>query len=433
MSDSSETNLVYKDKNGSNLHIMNNDQTSSTTMHFGHLANMDKAQNIIDEKPVKAQDSDVDSDLYKESNSSSDSDSSSETEKKSHNSHKSSEPDHTKIDFGSKPNPPLYQSSFQQPSVSGFTQPPKPTQQHTTTSDNNYTQPDIQKPISHIELKKRKIEMLRKLAEIKDKGYDLSKEYNINSDLEEMEIEHELLKSFATKKEAVTLSKSFLKSAVGILEFLNDKYDPFSFELGGWSKQVVYDCEEHKYDDVIGEIYDKYRGSGKAMEPELRLSLLLIISAGSYHTTKSKLKPKNDEDIIGISSMATNFGSKMLSGQNKSRFKTSDEIRIEQLKMQQREKERQLSSQRQELSMKHQNAEIPKNPYDSTLTPSVEISGPKNVGPILDKLKAQYKKPVTNNESDSDRKISENLSEASSKSSKRGRPKKKATTLNLNI
>jgi hypothetical protein len=169
------------------------------------------------------------------------------------------------------------------------------------------------------------------------------------------------------------------------------------------------------------------------MEPELRLSLLLIISAGSYHTTKSKLKPKNDEDIIGISSMATNFGSKMLSGQNKSRFKTSDEIRIEQLKMQQREKERQLSSQRQELSMKHQNVEIPKNPYDSMLTPSVEISGPKNVGPILDKLKAQYKKPVTNNESDSDRKISENLSEASSKSSKRGRPKKKATTLNLNI
>lgn len=46
----------------------------------------------------------------------------------------------------------------------------------------------------------RKIELLRKLGEIKIKGFSLTKDYDINSSIEEMEYEYELLKSYIDRK-----------------------------------------------------------------------------------------------------------------------------------------------------------------------------------------------------------------------------------------
>jgi len=416
MSDSSETNVIYKDKNGSNLHIMNKEESTSTTMHFNMIANPDKSKNIVHEKPEEDSES-IDSDMYgnkdeKSSESSKSSETSSSSKSKSSSSTKSkTQSVITKIEF----NKPNVMPTINQPNFSGFTQP-----QHPPVSEIN---PTI-KQLSPLEMKKRKIELLRSLAEIKEKGYELSKEYNINSSLEEMETEVELLRSFANKSQAINLGKGFLINTVGFFEFMNEKYDPFSFELKDWSKQVAYDCSEHEYDEVLGEIYEKYKGSGKGIEPEFRLALLLGMSAASYHVTRSKLKPKNNDENNHLTSMVTKMGNKVLNSSSGSRFKTPDEIKIEQLKLQQKEKERQLKLQQQELMMKQQQISQTFN------KPNIEIKGPKNVNEILKKLNDTYK-PVQN-DTDSERKISENLTD-SSKSSKKGRPKKKNSTLNLNL
>ena len=87
------------------------------------------------------------------------------------------------------------------------------------------------KELTPQEMRLKKIEMLRKLCEIKTKGFALSKEYDFNSSLEEMEYEFDLLKSFADKRNGVKIFKGGLLQAVSVIEFLNDKYDPFDFHL----------------------------------------------------------------------------------------------------------------------------------------------------------------------------------------------------------
>ena len=55
----------------------------------------------------------------------------------------------------------------------------------------------------------KKIEMLRKLCDLKTKGYKLSKEYDFNSSIEEMEYEYALLKSFVDKRNGVKIAVGF--------------------------------------------------------------------------------------------------------------------------------------------------------------------------------------------------------------------------------
>ena len=81
------------------------------------------------------------------------------------------------------------------------------------------------------EIKMKKIELLRRLSEIKTKGYKLSKEYDFNSSIDEMQYEYDLLKSFAEKRNGIKLYKNILLNVTSAVEFLNDKYDPFEFHL----------------------------------------------------------------------------------------------------------------------------------------------------------------------------------------------------------
>ena len=69
-----------------------------------------------------------------------------------------------------------------------------------------------------------------------------------------MEYEYELLKSFANKRNGVKLYKNILLNVVSGVEFLNDKYDPFDFQLTGWSEHMSVEVDS--YDEVIEEIYE---------------------------------------------------------------------------------------------------------------------------------------------------------------------------------
>ena len=118
------------------------------------------------------------------------------------------------------------------------------------------------------EVKMRKIELLRKLSEIKSKGYNLSKSYDFNSSIEEMEYEYDLLRSFASKRNGVKLYKNILLNVTSVIEFLNDTYDPFNFKLSGWSEHLSVEVDS--YDEVLEELYEKYKGKGKGMPPEIK-------------------------------------------------------------------------------------------------------------------------------------------------------------------
>ena len=137
------------------------------------------------------------------------------------------------------------------------------------------------------QLRMKKIELLRKLCDLKTKGYKLSKEYDFNSSIEEMEYEFDLLKSFADRRNGIKLYKSTIINVTNLVEFFNDKYDPFGAQLNGWSEHMSVEVDS--YDDVLEELYEKYKGAGKSLPPEVKLLILIGFSASAFHFSKKHM------------------------------------------------------------------------------------------------------------------------------------------------
>ena len=81
-------------------------------------------------------------------------------------------------------------------------------------------------------------------------------------------------------------------------------------------------------DEVIEEIYEKYKGSGKKMAPELKLFMLIIASASAFHFSKSTFK-----NLPGVDKILQNnpdLIAKMMNPQKESsQFMTEQEINLE--------------------------------------------------------------------------------------------------------
>lgn len=232
------------------------------------------------------------------------------------------------------------------------------------------------KEMPYAELRMKKIELLRKLSEIKAKGFDLSKNYDFNSSIEEMEYEYELLKSFANKRNGVKLYKNILLNSVSAIEFLNDKYDPFDFKLTGWSEHMSVEVDS--YDDVIEEIYEKYKGSGKKMAPEIKLLLLIVASGSAFHFSKSTFK-----NLPGVDKVLQNnpdLIAKMMNPKKQSsQFMSQQEINLEKQKKKIIEKEKSLRRGEQVVNQVPISTPEPKPVQQN-------IKAPLNVQEILNKL-----------------------------------------------
>ena len=119
------------------------------------------------------------------------------------------------------------------------------------------------------------------------KGIQLTKKYTMDSPLAEMQGEFETIKADAEKKSSVKFQRQMMLAAVSGLEFLNGRFDPFDLKLDGWSEAVQENIDE--YDDVFGELHEKYGGKAK-MAPELKLLFMLGGSAAMLHMTNTMFK-----------------------------------------------------------------------------------------------------------------------------------------------
>jgi hypothetical protein len=144
----------------------------------------------------------------------------------------------------------------------------------------------------------KRLEVYSQLMTLKTKhGIKLSKEYTINSDYEEMEFERDYHYNQRNKVNGVNLTKSFLLNGIQAVEFLNDKFNPFKFRLNGWHDHMASNVDD--FEEVLGELYEKYKGSGKKMEPEVRIILMILFSGFTFHASQvlSKNIPGLDEAI----------------------------------------------------------------------------------------------------------------------------------------
>jgi hypothetical protein len=134
---------------------------------------------------------------------------------------------------------------------------------------------------------KEKFNYLRKLEALEKKGVRLSKQYTMESSLEEMIGEYETIKSEKERSNSVKFQGRMLMAAVTGLEFLNNRFDPFDFKLDGWSEQVNENLDD--YDEIFGELHEKYSSKAK-MAPELKLLFQLSGSAIMLHMTNTMFK-----------------------------------------------------------------------------------------------------------------------------------------------
>ena len=142
-------------------------------------------------------------------------------------------------------------------------------------------------PKSAREILKEKFEYLRKLEALERKGVTLSKKYSMESSLDEMKGEYELIKSEREKENSKKFQAKMLMAFVSGLEFLNNKFDPLDLKLDGWAEAVNENMDE--YDEVFGELHQKYSSKAK-IAPELKLLFMLGGSGLMLHMTNTMFK-----------------------------------------------------------------------------------------------------------------------------------------------
>jgi hypothetical protein len=142
-----------------------------------------------------------------------------------------------------------------------------------------------QKPMTKDELMLAKLNMLRKLGELKQCGVKLSQNYGLDSDLKMMEYEYKLHSDIRAKQNSVQWMGHMLIGIIKGGELLNDNFNPFDIKLEGLSTKVSSDM--NSYYTVLGEIYEKYNQPGKQMAPEFKLLMMITGAALSMQVNRA--------------------------------------------------------------------------------------------------------------------------------------------------
>ncbi len=142
-------------------------------------------------------------------------------------------------------------------------------------------------PMSVEEMQKKKFELLCKLERLKKKGVVVPRTYTMNSSYEEIKFEYDKLHNERLMENSVKMYRQMMISVTTGIEYLNNKVNPFDVYLDGWSDQVY--SQQHDYDEIFEELYEKYKDKG-SMPPELRLLLSLGGSALMYHLSNTMFK-----------------------------------------------------------------------------------------------------------------------------------------------
>lgn len=154
--------------------------------------------------------------------------------------------------------------------------------------NNDPIQSDAPAPqISKEEMLREKLKILRKLEALEAKGVSLSKKYNMESSLLEMQGEYELILEEKNKQNAIKFQGNMMMAVINGIEFLNNKFDPFDIKLEGWGEQINENIQD--YDEIFAELHEKYKSKAK-IAPELKLLFQLAGSGIMIHMTNSMFK-----------------------------------------------------------------------------------------------------------------------------------------------
>ena len=165
----------------------------------------------------------------------------------------------------------------------------------------------IQRENKNDDIRREKSELLFKFSKLNIKGKWSSLKLDMNSTLDDIKNEYERVKNEIQTERSVAFFKRMLLLGVQGVEMLNNKFDPVGVDLDGWSEAMGYSMENQEYDEVMAELYEKYKGRGQ-MSPEVKLIFMIISSATMF--TISKKITKMDSSNAFASFIGNLVGSK---------------------------------------------------------------------------------------------------------------------------
>jgi hypothetical protein len=136
----------------------------------------------------------------------------------------------------------------------------------------------------------RKLEMLRKFAELQRLGIKLSQTYNMNSDYEVMQREYEIHKTMRERENSTKYMQKMLLATTVCVELLNERYNPLDLKLKGLSEKIQKNMDNYNkvFVDLYGKLhYNYYPNQSSTMKPELRLMVIFFGDILIQHLTNA--------------------------------------------------------------------------------------------------------------------------------------------------
>ena len=143
---------------------------------------------------------------------------------------------------------------------------------------------------SNMRKKLLKLDLLRKMSELAEKGVMLTQNYNMDSDYKVMKYEYELHKKIREKHGTVVFLRDGCLSLIEGAETINKTgfFKKLGLELDGWSDKV--NKKSNELYEVFGDLYENYGGSKRGIPPEMKLCGILGFSAVKTHMVNRELK-----------------------------------------------------------------------------------------------------------------------------------------------
>lgn len=149
--------------------------------------------------------------------------------------------------------------------------------------------PPRPRPMTEEQIRVAKQGILHEFDRLEQKNYRLSHKFTPDSSLEEMRAEYERIKKDRTVDQSVQFQKNMLMMCVNSIEYLNNRFDPFDFDLEGWSMSISDNLDD--YEEIFERLHEKYGGTSK-MEPELQLLFSLGGSAMMFNIENKLFKKR---------------------------------------------------------------------------------------------------------------------------------------------
>ena len=271
-----------------------------------------------------------------------------------------------------------------------------------TTSPSVIPSVNINKPKTYEEIQKEKFELLCKLERLRNKGIRIPKNFNMASDYDEMKFEYDRLVYQRKLSNSVKMQRQVLVTVCTGMEFLNNKFDPFDVKLDGWSEHVHEN--QHDYDDIFEELYEKYKDKG-SMAPEVKLLFMVFGSGFMFHLSNTMFKSslpgmgdimkQNPELMKQFANAAMNT----MSNQNPAFSGMMGDIVNDNI------------NRRMNRQNPNQNPQTPQNPQsynplnkppfaNPTAPPRRDMTGPGNIDDILNEITGGNTSPTPSNSGD---------------------------------